>query len=288
MIPRHCGDVGVAEVQFNLTEPNLRKHFVGRRSYTRTKFYAVTNGRGWAVIQVSKKVTKKLFQSIDSMKVVSLPDRTRFVREPELDVLNMGHLLKVQSRHPGKLVVFQGRFEHVSFVDVTLPARIRIIDVVPPSPSKLETLIRDLIGAEQKSLNIDTKLVDIAQLTKENQDGVLILPCRASYEGISEKPEGKRFYLDQAPPLTGEQIHTSLLVGCPLSARIFEELYKTKPKLANICVKETVVVGADDPPTISRCCKVKEGVEVDGRIVLVPWGANICEVAEALRIALSM
>jgi len=288
MIPRHCGDVGVAEVQFDLTEQNLRKHFAGRRSYTRTKFYAVTNGREWSVVQVSKKPTKKLFQSIESVKVVSLPERTRFVREPELDVLDMGHLLKVQSRHPGKLVVFQGRFEHVSFVDVKLPAKIRIIDVVPPSPSKLETLIRDLLGAEKKSLSIDTKLVDIAQLTKENQEGTLIMPCRASYEGISGKPKGKRFYLDQAPPLTEEQVRDSLLVGCPLSARIFEELYKAKPRLANICVRETVMVSASDPPTIARCCKVKEGVEVDGRMVLVPWGANFCEVAEALRIALSM
>jgi len=286
MIPRHCGDVGVQEVQFELNEENLIRHFLGRRSYTRTKFYVVRNGSHWAAVEVSKNVTKALFQPIEAVKVISLPDRTRFVHEPDMDVLDIGALLKVQARHPGKLVVFKGRFEHVSFVDVKLPARIRIIDVVPPHPSKLEAIMQSLVGAEHASLIIDSKLVDITHLTQENKDGVLIFPCRASYEGTSEAKG--RFYLDQAPPLSKEQIESSLLVGCPLSARIFEEIYGSKPRLANICVRETTVVSSDDPPTISRCCKVKEGVEVDGRMILVPWGANICEVAEALRIALSL
>jgi hypothetical protein len=42
----------------------------------------------------------------------------------------------------------------------------------------------------------------------------------------------------------------------------------------------------DGIPTISRCCKIKKDVEVDDDLILVPWGANVCEVAEALRIAL--
>jgi len=288
MIPRHCGDVGIAEVAFQLTESNLKLHFVGRRSYTRTKFYAATNGRDWAVVQVSKKAAKSLFQPIESVKIVSLPERTCFVCEPELDVLDLGNLLRIQSQHPGKLVVFKGRFEHISFVDVKLPARIRIIDTVPPRPSKLDTLIRSLIGADSSILSIELRLVDIAQLAKNDHDGMLILPCRASYEGVPQKPATEIRYLDQAPPLTEEQVRSALLIGCPLSARIFEELYGAKPRLANICVKESAKVGASEVPTISRCCKVKEGVEVDGRMILVPWGANVCEVAEALRMALSL
>jgi len=284
MIPRHCGDVGVAEVSFKLTEKNLREHFTGRRSYTRTKFYAVTNGDDWAVIEVSKKITKKLFQSVESIKVLSLPDRTRFVHEPELDVLDIRNLLDVQHRNKGKLVVFKGRFEHVSFVDVKLPAKVRVIDVVPPNPPKLDVLIKELAG-KNSLLKIDTEVIDIAEMIAGKERDAM-LPCRASYEGMSKRSKWK--YLDQAPTLSEGQVRSSLLVGCPLSARIFEEIYGSKPKLANICARETVEVGARDPPTISRCCRVKEGVEVDGRMIIVPWGANICEVAEALRIALGM
>jgi hypothetical protein len=286
MIPRHCGDVGVAEVPFELTEKNLKKHFLGRRSYTKTTFYAVTNGDEWAVIQVSKAPTKNLFQPIESVKIVSLPARTRFVHEPKLDVLDIRNLLEVQSRNKGKLVVFQGRFEHVSFVDVKLPAKIKIIDVIPPKPPKLEVLIRELVG-KNALLKIETEVIDISELVADEKAEV-IMPCRASYEDIFEKSKRKWRYLDQAPALSERQIHSSLLVGCPLSARIFEELYGSRPKLANICARENMKRGAKEPPTIVRCCKVKEGVEIDGKMILVPWGANICEVAEALRISLGM
>jgi len=286
MIPRHCGDLGVAEVPFELTEKNLKAHFLGRRSYTRTAFYAVTNGDEWAVIQVSKTPTKNLFQPIESVKVVSLPARTRFVREPKLDVLDIRNLLEVQSRNKGKLVVFQGRFEHVSFVDIKLPARIKIIDVIPPNPPKLEVLIKELIG-RNSPLKVEANVIDISGLVA-NEKSDIIMPCRASYEDILEKSKRKWRYLDQAPVLSVKQIRSSLLVGCPLSARIFEELYGSKPRLANICARENAKRGSKVPPTIARCCRVKEGVEVDGKMILVPWGANICEVAEALRISLGM
>lgn len=289
MIPRHCGDVGVQDVKFELTEQNLKKHFLGRKSYTRTMFYAVTNSDDWSVVQVSKKSTKALFQLIESVKIVSLPERTRFVNESELEVLDMGNLLTVQSRHPGKLVLIKGRFEHISFVDVKLPARIKIVDIVPPRPSKLEFLIRSLVKANPSLLDLCVELVDIAELANDERGGVLVLPCRASYEGMDEEPGSReRFYLDQAPELTEKQVKSAVLIGCPLSARIFEELYGSKPRLSNICARETVEMMEDSPPTIARCCKVKEGVEVDGRMIVVPWGANICEVAEALRIALSL
>jgi hypothetical protein len=286
MIPQHCGDVGVAEVSFPLTEENLRKHFLGRRSYTKTKFCAVHNGRDWAVIQISKKRTKNLFQPIEGIKVLSLPERTCFVHEPDLDVLHIGNLLKVQSRHPGKMVVFQGRFDHISFVDVKVPARIRLVDFVPPNPSKLETIVKELVAESSPLLKIDVELIDILDLVKETKADVVLLPCKSSYDGIADKiGKRKHYFLDQAPELSENQLKSSLLVGCPLSARIFEEIYGSKPNLVNICVRESMKA-TDGIPTISRCCKIKKDIDVEDDVILVPWGANMCEVAEALRIAL--
>lgn len=286
MIPQHCGDVGIAEVSFPLTEKNLRKHFLGRRSYTKTKFCAVQSGKDWAVIQISKKRTRNLFQPVEDIKVLSLPKRTCFVHEPDLDVLHLGNLLKVQSRHPGKMVIFQGSFEHISFVDIKVPARIRVIDIVPPRPSKLESIVKELVGESSSLLKIDFETIDILDLVKDTKADVVLFPCRSSYDGMANKiGERKQYFLDQAPELTGKQIKSSLLVGCPLSARIFEEIYGSKPNLANICVRESMKA-TDGIPTISRCCKIKKDVSVDDDLILVPWGANVCEVAEALRVAL--
>ncbi len=286
MIPQHCGDVGVAEGSFPLTEENLRKHFLGRRSYTKTKFCAVKSGKDWAVIQISKKRTKNLFQPVEDIKILSLPERTCFVHEPDLDVLHIGNLLKIQSRHPNKMVVFKGKYEHISFVDVKVPARIKLIDIVPPNPSKLETIVKELVGDSLPLLKIEVELVNILDMMSETKADVVVLPCKASYDGIGDKI-GKRklLFLDQAPELSDKQIKSSLLVGCSLSARIFEEIYGSKPNLSNICVRESLNA-AGGTPTISRCCKIKKDVDVDGILILVPWGANVCEVAEALRIAL--
>jgi hypothetical protein len=286
MIPQHCGDVGVAEVSFPLTEENLRKHFLSRRSYTKTKFCAVKSGKDWAVIQISKKQTKNLFQPVENIKVLSLPARTCFVHEPDLDVLHIGNLLKVQSRHPGKMIVFQGRFEHISFVDIKVPARIRLIDIIPPTPSKLEMIVRELVGENSSLLKIDVELIDIANLVKETNTDVILLPCHSSYDGMADKiDKRKHYFLDQAPELSEKQKKSSLLVGCSLSARIFEELYGSKPNLANICVRDSMKA-TGGIPTISRCCKIKKDVDIEDGLILVPWGANVCEVAEALRIAL--
>jgi len=286
MIPQHCGDVGIAEVSFPLTEKNLRKHFLGRRSYTKTKFCAVQSGKDWAVIQISKRRTRNLFQPVEDIKVLSLPERTCFVHDPDLDVLHIGNLLKVQSSHPGKMVIFQGSFEHISFVDIKVPARIRVIDIVPPRPSKLESIVKGLVGESSSLLKIDFETIDILDLVKDTKADVLLFPCRSSYDGMANKiSERKQYFLDQAPELTEKQIKSSLLVGCPLSARIFEEIYGSKPNLANICVRESKRA-TNGIPTISRCCKIKKDVDVSDNLILVPWGANVCEVAEALRVAL--
>ncbi len=289
MIPQHCADVGIEEVNFSLSERNLREHFIGRSSYARTKFYVVSNGKEWAVIQPFKIRSADLFQKIKDVQIVSGPDRTRFLNEPDLDVLRVGDLLRIQSMYPKDLVVVKGRFEHISFVDVRLPAKIRIIDTVPPIPSKLEILLQDIIGEDSSLLNIEVRRIDIDQLIAELIDERIMLPCRGvSYKVIDEATEGRAtLFLDSPSELSKDEAESIALVGCSLSGRIFEELYGKRPRLINICSRETMTIDEDDPPTISRCCKIKNGAEVEGRGIFVPWGANLCDIAEALRFALN-
>lgn len=289
MIPVHCADVGVEEVSFSLSEENLCDHFVGSPSFTRTKFYAVTDGENWAVIQILKTRDRNLFQKIDDITLLSEPDRTSFVREPNYDVLDIGNMLRAQARHLEDLVIVQGRFDQISFIDIRLPAEIRIIDVVPPSPPKLEILLEDLLGDALELLDIDERRVNLSDLIADVIDDTIMLPCRATYEDLRlETGNRKLLFLDQAPELSDGAKSSMALIGCSLSERIFKEIYGEDPRLINMCVRETIGSFAeDDIPTISRCCKVKEGVEIVNKAVFVPWGAGLCEVAEALRIALT-
>jgi len=288
MIPRHCADVGIAKVRFPLTEENLVSHFLGKKSYARTKFYAVNNENDWAVVQVTKKPTRNLMGVIESVKVLSLPERTRFLVEPELDVLQIGQMLRLQARFPDNLLIIQGRFDHVSFIDVRLPAKIAIVDVVPPRPSKLKLAIESLVGACTSMLEFETHLIDIEQLVESCRSGEVMLPCGSAYDNFPDRTEKRLLFLDRSPELSSEQAKGMELIGCSLSRRIFEELYGFTPIIHNICPKNFELTNRIELPTISRCCKVKNGVEVDGNWIFVPWGADICEIGEALRIALSL
>ena len=43
-----------------------------------------------------------------------------------------------------------------------------------------------------------------------------------------------------------------------------------------------VHAGAPDAPTLLKCCLRERGIESDGEAVVVPWGATLEEVREAL------
>jgi len=288
MIPRHCADVGIARVDFPLTEDNLIKHFIRRKSYARSKFYAVNNGNDWAVIKVTKKPARNLMQIVESVDVLSLPERTRFLIEPELDVLQIGQMLRLQARFPDNLLIIQGRFDHVSFIDVRLPARIALVDVVPPRPSKLKSAIETLMGECASILEFELHLIDIERLAEACKGDEIMLPCGSAYDDFPKRTKKRLLFLDRAPELSEEEMKEIDLIGCSLSRRIFEELYGSVPNLLNICPKESELTAKISLPTISRCCRVKSGVEVDGKRIFVPWGADICEIGEAIRIALSM
>lgn len=288
MIPRHCADVGILQTNVPLTEESLRREFLHQKSYARTKFYAVNNGSDWAVVQVFKRPSKNLMQTIDSIKILSLPDRTRFLHMPDLDVLQIGQLLRMQAKHPKDLLIIQGRFDHVSFVDVRLPARIAVVDVVPPRPSKLLSAIKNMLGDSASALEIEVTLIDIEKIADSSKAERLMLPCQSTYSDLLRRTTKQIHFLDTAPALTEKNSRGIELIGCSLSRRIFEELYGFEPSFLSICPREPIWRKHDELPTISRCCKVKSGVEVDGKWIMIPWGADICEIGEAVRVALSL
>ena len=74
-------------------------------------------------------------------------------------------------------------------------------------------------------------------------------------------------------------IRDSTLIGCHLSQRIFRSLYGRDIPFINVCPADYVEPGVK---TIVKCCKVKQGHELDGDVVRVPWGATVPEVVDAI------
>lgn len=275
MMPDHCKDVSVREVDFPLTEPNIVEKALGMKAYTRTDYMVLRHGIETAVILVEKVNGKELFREVIDVEVISLPEDTVFIEDEDIDVLNTSEMAELVKMNGGRTVVVSGMFNHVSFLKVDEVLRLRIFDVVPPRPSKLSVLVGRALSTGLVELPIVREVVDIDLNEKEGvaRKDAIMFPCRAS--GLTSSK--KVFYLDETPDIDLEEV---TLVGCDLSRRIFRSIYGYDPESVDMCPKNLLL--DDGVPTIIKCCKVKEGHEIVGNVVTVPWGATTMEVANAL------
>ena len=275
ILPDHCKDVSLRHVDFPLTEELIVLRARGLKAYTRTDFMVLRNGPDTAVIRVLKRAGKELFREIMDIEIISLPEDTVYVEDEGIDVLNLSQMARQVLMHGGRTVVVSGMFNHVSFLRTDEVLRLRVLDVVPPQPSKLSVLVERALSTGLVELPIVPSVVDIDLNEKgaEVRTGSVMFPCRAS--GL--RSHRKAFYLDETPDLGLEEV---TLVGCDLSRRIFRSIYGYDPPSVDMCPKNLVM--DDGVPTIIKCCKVKEGHEVQGRIAMVPWGATTLEVAAAI------
>jgi hypothetical protein len=218
----------------------------------------------------------ELFRSITHFEFISLPSETIYVEDQTIDVLNASHMTRLSREHGGKTVVVSGMFNHVSFIKDESGLELRVFDVVPPYPSKLAVLVEKALGSIlfESSIVPIVENIDLNQLARSANTPGIIFPCRAS--GIASNKS--IYFLDETPEIKEE----CTLVGCDLSGRIFESVYRKRIGRINMCPRD--LAPKDGLPRIVKCCKVKERYELDGRTAVVPWGATVKEVAEAVRV----
>ena len=274
-LPDHCKDVSMRHVDFELTRENILSNFQDKIAYTRTDFMVLRSEEQTATIRVRKKGGKDLFRPITEVEIISLPEDTVYIHDEEVDVLNVSQLARLVRQHGGRTVVVWGMFSHVSFLKADRLLDLRVLDVVPPSPSKLTVLVERALSSGLVEQPIIPHYVDIDIMEQEKlvKTPGVIFPCRAS--GLSS--DKKIFYLDETPEIDVE----STLIGCDLSRRIFQHIYRRPVESLDICPQN--LAPKDGMPTIVKCCKVKEGCTVEGNVASVPWGATMMDVVKALQ-----
>ncbi|MGD0056426.1 MAG: hypothetical protein ABSB83_01035 [Methanomassiliicoccales archaeon] len=279
MIPGHCKSVSIRNVAFPLTVDDIGKHVEGKKAYTRTEYLILRNGEDLAVIRIEKENGVPLFRPITHFEIVSLPPDTIYVEDQSIDVLNASQMAKLSREHEQKTVVVSGMFNHVSFVKDERGLELRVMDVVPPYPSKLAVLVEKALDSFLIEFPVVPMVehIDLNDFAKNIETPGIIFPCRAS--GITT---GKSVhFLDETPQIVEE----CTLVGCDLSRRIFSSTYRKEIVQVNMCPRD--LAPKDGFPRIVKCCKIKEGYELDGSTAIVPWGATVKEVAEAVRALLN-
>lgn len=284
MFPSHCKEVSVKTVDFDLTAENIKGFLRGKRAYIRTRYYVFNSGKDWAVALIVKRQANEVLQEISSVHILTLPKDTSFVEDPSLEVLSASSMGALRERMGTMCVVVKGNAEHYSFFIDEPPYELTIFDVVPPSPSKLEGLVRMALETDlqDRYVRANVVTVDINEIAQRVGSRRIMFPCRAS--GLGRGTEA--LFLDETPPLSDEELENIMLVGCSLSARIFKAVYGREPSIVNICPQDLMKEKNIKGPVLLKCCKVREGFESNGSVAVVPWGARASEVTAALKAVL--
>lgn len=280
MFPKHCKEVSIKRVAFPLTEEKIQENLLSKPAYKRTKFIALNNGEDWAVVGIRKPETKNLFSRIEEVEIISMPDSTKYIEDPEIDVLNPTRMAEKAHELEAETLIVKGMFEHVSFIHKEKLEQLIVFDVIPPKPPKLVELIRKALysGNVPKPVKIIPQILDLCELEKECKNQNIVFPCHAS--GL--KSDRKTFYLDQRPEFSDEEMTSICLIGCDLSMRIFNTIYGSEPEFFNFCPKKKAIDMQPEHLAITKCCEINEGHEFIGNIAVVPWGSTQKEVEEAL------
>jgi hypothetical protein len=273
--------VGKLRVEGPITADSLTQGFQGREAYKLTDYYCVTNGDDWAVISIRRGSGARLLVPVEDVEVLALPDETVHVVNPEVDTTNPTSMLEEAAKVDGdaKCVVVQGEFNHLSFVlrDGS-EVCVKVIDVVPPHPSKVATLARRALDCYPIPILLEEQTIELAELAKDvDPEARLLFPCRASGLDLDREVE----YLDEMPDLSQDDDVT--LVGCNLSERVFRARYGSAPTpTITMCPLELVAGREEDCWTLVKCCKEKGPFGIHGRVVAIPWSATKGDTAAAL------
>jgi hypothetical protein len=281
MLPAHCKDVAFKRVDFPLNPEEMERRLKGQKAFTRTDYFILEYGKEHAVLKVRKKRGIDLFRTVETVEVLSVPDSTVFVEDPECDVLNHHEMAKKAASFPHDTVVVLGKFNHISFIKGGKNSKVlRVVDFVPPKPSKTLALVEAIMKTTlvRTPLLLEPLMVDAFSRLPDIKDITVMFPCEAGRLELKGRPV---LYLDKTPPLPNKG--KVILAGCQLSRRIFRNIYGYEPDFVNLCPRDLAreLVPAGEL-AIARCCDVHR-VKVENGLALLPYGATMDDVVSALK-----
>ena len=165
----HCKDVSMRDVDVPLDEASIASLMEDWTAYVRTDDLVLRNGDSYAAVRLKKEPGSGLFRKVVGYEILSLPEDTVYVEEPELDVLNLPALAELQTRYPGKAVVVRGMFSHINFIKDVEPLRLMVVDNVPPSPAKLGVLVESALASGFVDFPVvpEVRIIDMADKVSE-------------------------------------------------------------------------------------------------------------------------
>jgi hypothetical protein len=286
LVPLPYRRVSVQSYDGPMTAAALRAHLLGREAYRRTEFVVLRQGAATAVVQISAADRQPLFSPVQSAEVLALPDACLFAEDGEVDVANPSALAakaRALGVGPEGTLVLQGRYGHVNLIHRPDPLVVRVVEVTPPHPPKLYDMARHVLSyAELPPIRLELEQIDLNQLALEAGRGqpvppAYLVPCRSG--GLDRLP-APVYFLDQRP-----ERHPWTMIGCERSLQFHRHYYGDEPPRVELCPRQLAGRGQGAPAdkTLVKCCLLEFHVEQDDQVAVVPWGADLKMVEDALR-----
>ena len=151
LFPDEYRGVAVTTVKGELDEDALRRYFLGREAYRRTRYIVVRNGDRTAIVAVRKESDGPLFSPIVEVRVLAHETECVYLVCPDVDTAVPSAVAQVAREHAPdhRGVVVQGRYGHVSFIVDPAAVRVTVTEVVPPYPAKLVDQARRVLDVAE-------------------------------------------------------------------------------------------------------------------------------------------
>lgn len=275
-VPLPYRQVSVQPYHGPMTAEAIHTHLLGKDSYRRTRYVILEQGTRCAVAAVSRESETPLFSAITGVEIVALSDTCTLVEDLAVDTGNPSALAaKAMALELGAeaTLVVRGMDQHVNFIYHPQPSKIRVIEVAPPNPPKLWRMAQHVLTyAKLPAIQLCPEIIELDDLAATAPDAAaFLIPCRAS--GLNFKRP--TYFLDERP---ARQNWT--MIACERSRQIHRHFYGDEAPRVEMCPRQRVQ--DNGLPTLLKCCLLEDHIEVEGNCAIVPWGADLAMVEEAL------
>jgi len=312
IIPKHCSEVSVINVGKGFSPDKVMEDLIGKLTFYLTK-YVILRERGGKIKSGERSSILKLrtegehiLKTIIGVEVIAYPDNCTTIVDPIIDefALNQIVLRAASARltEDVKAVILSGRNENITFVylnnkELKIPIKIMLVDVIPPKPSRLDTLTKLSMDSRliSKHIKIESFNIDASEVVKDNysEERVTFTPCPTE-ETLRPHQSSISFATIAERVKSCKDTIRIDLVGCSLSYAALNKLknrlgLNLEVSLRDICPLHTArkaVREAEVEGFIVRCCKVVEDPIArhlnNKPLMILPWAPSIGEFVKSI------
>jgi hypothetical protein len=261
-----------------MTADAIERYLLNREVYRRTDI-VVLHGSNWdcAVAAVQRADSDSLFTRAEKVEILGLPGDCMLIEDPGTDPANRSALAKTAVEHgvtSAQTAIVIGTFDHINIIHHPNPLRLRVVEVVPPTPPKLLHMVEHVLSyADLPPILLEPVTIDLRDLAATVTPEAYLVPCRSG--GLNDLGAPVHF-LDERP----KNRENWTLLGCERSLQFHRHYYGDEPPRVEMCPRK--LTRDDNRLTLLKCCLLEYDIERDGNRMIVPWGTDLPMLEKAL------